>query len=247
MQRKLMDMDGEYEEALEPLITTVNESFMDGLLCLFAPPASHIMEWIDADHSYFSSDEERASFIEYIEEIVADDSSDVDADEEEEPASELDEEEEPASDFDDTVQDFLDKSNIAFVKHVFHPLFPLILSIDGHPPFYKDADETAECRQKRVYGLIHEIVYDFFLSVYTKIDVSATRKAVTQHFSDNDKNDNILWKMMDDNEYGAHAVQLATDATCRTLCDAVLDSSADIQVYMRNKLLICARREGLAV
>ena len=232
-----MDMDEEYEEAFQPLIRTVNESFMDGFLCLFVPPTPYVMKWIDADHSYFSSDEERTSFIEYIEEeVVAGDSSDVD------------EEEEPASDFDDTVHDFLDKASIEFVKHVFHPLFPLILSIDGHPPFYKDAAETAECRQKRVYGLIHEIVYDYFLSMYTKIDTSATRKAVNQHFSaDGDKNDDILWKMMDDNEYGAHAVQLAADATCRTLCDVVLDSSADIQVYMRNKLLICARREGLAV
>lgn len=230
-------MEGEAD--LRALSESIACSFEEGFLCLFMPPTSMIMKWIDVNPSYFTSDEERADFIDYV--------SDERRLFEEKGESEADGEDEAYN----RVRSFLEQATTNFCCHILSQLAPFFLSIDGHPPFYKSADETAECRRKRVYETIHAIVYNEFLGLFTEID-NVQNRQVVQEVADSlggvTKHDEILQRMISDNEYAAKAVQLAADTACGMLCDEVLNTSTGIQKFMQNylaELTIRAQSDGL--
>lgn len=228
------------------LVQSLATSFTEGFTCLFVPPVGMIKKWADADPSYFTSDEERAKFFAYVEEEFDIDEILEDIDDGESGESDNGEDEGPS--FSD-VREFIHQSGENFSSHVITKLAPYFLPADGHPAFHEIPDETAESRRERVYRLLHDIIHNYFLGLYTDVDSDANRKIlndITCGMGD-DKNEEILQRMVVDNEYAAKAVNIATDTASELMCDSVLRASPGIQESMRKYLVHRAREAGFFV
>lgn len=213
------------------------DSFTKGFSHLLVPPEEMVKEWIKKDPSRFTSEEEKNRFLEYIEFVNEDESDDDGSDDESDDELEK------------TVSKYIEQAGIQFVQQVLAQVFPFMLSIDGHPPFWRSDDETDAEKRERIYGVIHEIVYNCFLAIYTDLDseeVSAVKKEISEAVESGDDHfDAILADLMDENVYAAKAVGAAANRTCAQLVDILIEAAPEVQANLQHMIAARARELGI--
>lgn len=222
------------KELMDRLAPPITESFLCGFVRLFVPPEQMIEEWLKRDpRSYFSSDEEEREFFDFLKDVVDNCES--------ESECECDGDDETAV-TDARVSRYVDSAGRKFAHHVLTQTLPLIWNTDGHPPFWISDNETKEVKEKRVYDLVHDIVYDYFLALYNELDTeeaASVIKSVNENelaSGDEERFEAILDKLRDDNEYAAKAVKAATDTCCGVLINPLIEIAPEIQSNIKQSL-----------
>lgn len=211
------------KELMDRLIQPITESFLCGFVHLFVPPQQMIEEWLKRDPmTYFSSDEEESEFLEFLKDGVDTRESETDA----------------------RALQYVDLAGINFARHVLTRTLPLIWNTGEHPPFWKSDNETKEVKEKRIYDLVHDIVYDYFLALYTELDTDEAVSVIKSVNKiellsvDEERFEMILNNLRADNEYAAKAVKAATDACCGVLFNPLIELAPDIQSNLEQSLAV---------
>jgi|SRR5215217_1481430 len=224
------------KELMDRLTQPITESFLCGFVRLFVPPEQMTEEWLKRDPmSYFSSDEEESEFLEFLKDVVdnCESESECDNDGDDETAV-----------TDARVSQYVDLAGRKFAHHVLTQTLPLIWNTGGHPPFWKSDNETKEVKEKRVYDLVHDIVYDYFLALYSELDTEEAASVIksvneTELARGNEERfETILDNLRADNEYAAKAVKAATDACCGVLFNPLIELAPEIQSNIKQSLAV---------